>query len=100
MIHPSLSLPLDSIRDLCRRFGVRELAVFGSARRLDFREDSDVDFLVEFQPEVRIGLVEYAGLQNQLEDLLGRKVDLVTKHGLKQPIAREVLGSREIIYAA
>ena len=70
------------LAELCRRYFVRELAVFGSAARGEMRPDSDVDLLVEFMPEAEVGLLEHAGLMLDLTDLLGRKVDLVSKRAL------------------
>ena len=58
---------------------MRELSVFGSAARGEMRPDSDIDLLVEFLPEAEIGLLEHAGLMLDLSQLLGRKVDLVSK---------------------
>ena len=72
----ALPLPMNEIRAICERYRVAELAVFGSAVRDDFREDSDVDFLVTFQTDARIGLFEFGGMQIELEDVLRRKVDL------------------------
>lgn len=100
MINPNLKIPLQEIRALCRRYQVRELALFGSALRKDFRSDSDVDFLVEFEPDAPIGFLEFAALQNELSDLLHRKVDLVPKKGLKSLIRDEVLSQIEVIHAA
>jgi predicted nucleotidyltransferase len=76
------------LADLCRRYGVRELSVFGSAARGEMRPDSDIDLLVEFLPDAEIGLLEHAGLMLDLAELLGRKVDLVSKRALK-PLIRE-----------
>jgi uncharacterized protein len=89
-----------SVVELCRRYHVRELSVFGSVARGDWRPDSDVDILVEFLPNAGIGLLEYAGLMNALSDLLGRKVDLVSKRGLKPLIRDSVLGDARLLYAA
>ena len=98
--------PFDEIRskqpqleEICRRYGVKELSVFGSALREDFRPDSDYDFLVEFNSDANIGLLELSGMKFALEDVFGRKVDLVTKAGLKQFIRDAVLGQARIIYA-
>lgn len=79
---------------------MRELALFGSALRKDFRSDSDVDLLVEFEPDAPIGFLEFTALQNELSDLLHRKVDLVPKKDLKQLIRDEVLSQIEVIHAA
>jgi len=95
-----LEVPTSAIADLCRRHQVRELAVFGSAARGDARPDSDIDLLVEFQPEARVGLLGFARLMNELTELLGRKVDLVSKPGLKPLIRDSVLAEARVIYAA
>jgi predicted nucleotidyltransferase len=91
---------LPQIAEICRRHGVRELLLFGSALGSDFRPDSDFDFLVEFLPETKIGLFEYVRMQHELEDLLQRKVDLVSKSGLKPRIRESVLSRTESVYAA
>ena len=89
-----------SLRDLCRRYSVRELSVFGSAARGEMRPDSDIDILVEFLPGAGIDLVDYAGLMLDLSSLLGRKVDLVSKNGLKPLIRSAVLQEARLLYAA
>lgn len=100
MIHATLEIPREALRTVCERFSVRELAIFGSAARADFSQESDVDVLVEFQPGARIGIIEFGKLQEQLADLLGRRVDLVSKLGLNPLIREEILRAREIVYAA
>jgi hypothetical protein len=89
-----------SLAELCRRYRVRELAFFGSAAREEMRPDSDIDLLVEFLPDSGIDLVDYAGLMLELSQLLGRKVDLVLKKGLKPLIRASVLGEARLLYAA
>jgi len=93
-------LPVDSIRELCLRYHVKELSVFGSAARGDMRADSDIDVMVEFEPGARIGLLKFEALSEELEVLLARKVDLVTKHGLKPWIRPHALKEARIVYAA
>ncbi|HSW50319.1 MAG TPA: nucleotidyltransferase family protein [Bryobacteraceae bacterium] len=88
------------LKDICRRHGVRELAVFGSAARGEMRQDSDIDLLVEFHPEAQIGLLEHAGLMLDLSELLGRRVDLVSKRGLKPLIRDSILQESRPVYAA
>lgn len=85
---------------ICRKYRVRELALFGSAARGEMRPDSDIDLLVEFLPQAEIGLIDYAGLMLDLGSLLGRKVDLVSKRGLKPLIRLSVLGEAQTLYAA
>ena len=96
---------LPQIAEICRRHGVRELLLFGSALvgGPGFSINAaanDIDFLVEFLPETQIGLFEYVRMQHDLEKLLQRKVDLVSKRGLKPLIREEVLSNTERIYAA
>ncbi|MGE5646337.1 MAG: nucleotidyltransferase family protein [Acidobacteriota bacterium] len=95
-----IELPMDRIADLCRRYGVKELSVFGSAARGGMRPESDIDILVEFEPGARIGLIKFATLSDELQSLLGRKVDLVTKPGLKPRVRPEVLREAQLVYAA
>lgn len=95
---PEIREKLPQISDICRRYGVRELSLFGSAVGTDFRPESDYDFLVEFHPEAHIGLIKLINMERELGDLLHRKVDLVPKRGLKQGIRDTVLHSAEIVY--
>ena len=88
-----------AIADFCRRHGVRELSLFGSVLRDDFRPDSDVDVLVEFFPGSRIGLFEFCNMIQELETILGKKVDLVTMNGLHPRIRDTVLAAREVLYS-
>jgi hypothetical protein len=100
-LHPG-ELEIDSARlaDLCRRHRVRELSLFGSAARGELRTDNDIDLLVEFLPDADVGLIEHAGLMLDLERLIGRKVDLVSKRGLKPRIRSSVLRDARLVYAA
>ena len=94
-----IEIDTEALAELCKRYHVRELSLFGSVLRDDFRDDSDVDVLVEFEPEARIGLFRYFDLQSELEGLFCRKIDLVTKRGLKRVIRDDVLASSEVMYA-
>ena len=86
--------------EVCRRYGVRELSVFGSAARGESRPESDIDLLVEFLPEAEPGLLDHAGLMLDLSELLGQKVDLVSKNGLKPLIRDSVIQDSRRFYAA
>ena len=88
------------IFELCKKNKVKELSIFGSRARGDNREDSDYDFLVEFQPDADIDLFDYSGMQVDLEDIVGQKVDLVDKIGLKRRIREGVLAEAEPIYVS
>ena len=96
----NIEVPEKELAELCRRYYVRELALFGSVLRDDFRPDSDVDVLVEFEPGAPIGLIEHLSLQEELSGLLGRRVDLVSKRGLHLRLKRSVLASSQVLYAA
>jgi predicted nucleotidyltransferase len=95
-----LAVPVARLAALCRRYHVRELALFGSALREDFSANSDIDLLVEFEPHAEIGFWDLSGLQIELEQLVGRRVDLVPKHGLKPPLREHVLAGSRMLYAA
>ena len=94
-----IAFPLHKIAELCRRYHVRELAVFGSAARGEVRPESDIDLLVEFDPDARVGLIDYASLMLDLTSLLGRNVDLVDKGGLKPLIRSDILAEARTLYA-
>lgn len=96
----TLDLPMERIVALCREYHVRELSLFGSALRDDFRADSDLDFLVLFEPEATIGFLELAALQDALADAVARPVDLVSKRGLHPVIRQQVLDDALVIYGA
>ena len=90
----------NKLADLCRNYDVRELSLFGSAVRGEMRPGSDIDIMVEFDPGARIGLLKFESLSEDLEALVGRKIDLVTKRGLKAWIRPQVLKEARIVYAA
>ena len=95
-----LEIPKEALAAFCRRYQVRRLALFGSALRQDFRLDSDVDVLVEFEPEAHVGFLALSRMQRELAELIGRPVDLVPREGLKPVIREAVLSSAEELYAA
>jgi uncharacterized protein len=85
--------------DFCRRNRIRWLALFGSVLRDDFRPDSDVDGLVEFEPEAQVTLLTLSRLQRELAGILARPVDFVLKDGLKRRIRDSVLARAQVVYA-
>lgn len=93
-----INVPRSKIEAFCRRNGIRRLAFFGSVLHDDFTPRSDVDMLVEFGSETRIGLIGLAGIENDLSRLIGRKVDLNTAGCLSPYFRDEVLNEAEIIY--
>lgn len=90
----------ERIAKLCRKHRVRELSLFGSRSRGDNRDNSDFDLLVEFLPDAGIGLIEYSRMQIDLSRILEKKVDLVTKKGLKSYVRDNVLADATPIYEA
>lgn len=94
-----IELPKDQIAGFCRRNHIRRLAVFGSALRADFKESSDIDILVEFEPDHIPGLFGMARMERELSIVLGRKVDLRTPEDLSRYFRQEVLKEAEVQYA-
>lgn len=88
------------IAEICRRYQISELSLFGSQVRGDFTTKSDFDFLVVFEPDAKIGFIELGFIQEELENIVEKPVDLVPKDGLKKLIERQILEESEIIYAA
>lgn len=98
-----ISLHREELRDLCRRFHVRRLEVFGSAARGDFDPTrSDIDLLVEFEPLQPGAYVDaFFGLKEGLEKLFGRPVDLVSAASIRNPYFRQsVERTKALLYAA
>ncbi|MEU1882884.1 nucleotidyltransferase family protein [Streptosporangium sp. NPDC020072] len=85
---------------LCQRFGITELSVFGSVARGDDRPESDLDLLYVHAEGAPLGLLEIITLQEELEDLFDRPVDLVAKRYLNESIRDEVLHDAQVLYAA
>jgi uncharacterized protein len=73
MATPRIPLPHDALADFCRRHGLRSLSFFGSVLRDDFTDESDVDVLIELEPGHTVGYIGFAGLEEELSELLGRK---------------------------
>ena len=95
-----IQIDASTLSELCRRYSVKELSLFGSAVRSEMHPGSDIDLMVEFQPGIRIGLVKFETFIEDLESLTGYKVDLVTKRGLKPWIRPNVLKDARLIFAA
>jgi hypothetical protein len=99
-VHDRVEIDEVKLAEICRRYHVRELALFGSVLREDFRDDSDIDILVEYEPNAPVGLYEHFDLGEELARLLGRNVDLISKRGLNPLIRDDVLASSQPVYAA
>jgi len=97
----NIEIDEEAIAAFCRKWKVREFSLFGSVIRDDFRPDSDVDVLVSLEENSGIGLWEMSDMLDELEEMFGRKVDLVEKDGLRNPFRRHaILNGREVIYTA
>ena len=94
-----IDIPHERIADFCRRRHIRWLALFGSVLRDDFRPDSDVDILVEFEPGTRLGFA-FFNVQEELSQIIGRRVDLRTPRELSKYFRDEVLAEAEDVYVA
>jgi len=79
-----VELDVPTLADFCRQRGIVRLELFGSALRDDFREDSDLDLLCTLRPDVKCGLFEWIALKFDMEKLLGRPVDLVSRKGIER----------------
>jgi predicted nucleotidyltransferase len=94
-----VEIPKEQIEAFCRRNHIRRLAFFGSVLRDDFTPESDVDVLVEFEPGVRVGL-RFFGMEQELSEILGRRVDLNTPGFLSKYFRDEVIAEAEVLYGA
>ena len=87
-----------ALHRFCEKHQIVRLAIFGSVLRDDFGPKSDVDVLVEFDPAARIGLIRFASIENELSELIGRRVDLNTIESLSKYFRDEVLSEAEYLY--
>ena len=92
------SIPKARLAEFCKRWNISELALFGSALREDFRPHSDMDVLVSFTPQARVTLFDMVRMQEELRDIFGREVDLVSKRGLEN--SRNYLRRKQILELA
>ena len=94
----NLNIPSKKIAEFCKKNHIRKLSLFGSALREDFRVDSDVDVLVEFEPGTRVGMIRLGGLEIELGEILGRNVDLNTPGFLSKYYRDKVLAEAVVHY--
>lgn len=101
---PHIPFPPDQIAEFCQRWQINELALFGSVLRDDFHPNSDIDILVTFGPAAQRGFLALAQMQAELEAILGRDVDLVSKRAIERSqnwIRRKnILETAQVIYVA
>ncbi|NJL38132.1 MAG: nucleotidyltransferase family protein [Leptolyngbyaceae cyanobacterium RM2_2_4] len=99
----NIELPIEKIQEFCDRWQISEFAVFGSVLRNDFRPDSDTDVLVTFAPEAKRGLTETLQMKEELQNILGRKVDFIVKAAIERSEnwlrRKNILESAQVVYA-
>ena len=99
---PHIDIPKEEVAAFCRRWQITELALFGSVLREDFQPDSDVDVLVRFDSQARHTLFDMVRMQEELQRVLGRHVDLVSRRGIEQSRnyirKNAILKSAEVVY--
>jgi predicted nucleotidyltransferase len=98
MLNQHLTIPYDEIAAFCQRHHIRKLSLFGSVLREDFSEDSDVDVLVEFEPDAHVGLFGMGEIQMELTEMLGREVDLKTEGFLSRYFRQKVVDTAVTLY--
>lgn len=91
-------IPKSKIAAFCKRWKITEFSIFGSALSASFRPDSDVDVLIAFAPEAKVSLFELVQMQEELRQIFGREVDLITKDGLER--SRNYLRKKAILETA
>jgi len=94
-----IQIPKKKIEEFCKKYHIRKLSFFGSVLREDFGPQSDLDILVEFEAGQVVGLIRLAGMEIELSEILGYKVDLRTPAELSRYFRQEVLDSAEVQYA-
>jgi len=95
----NIAVPKAQIAAFCKRNRIKRLALFGSVLREDFTPESDVDVLVEFEPDARVGL-RFFRMERELAEILGRKVDLNTRGFLSRHFCDQILAEAEVLYDA
>ncbi|MEE9200772.1 MAG: nucleotidyltransferase family protein [Candidatus Brocadiales bacterium] len=93
-----LDIPQEKTAEFCRRHHIRKLSLFGSVLREDFGPDSDVDVLVEFEPAHVPGYIGLAGMELELSEIFGKKVDMRTPQELSRYFRNEVCSSAQVQY--
>ncbi|MEK7678659.1 MAG: nucleotidyltransferase domain-containing protein [Deltaproteobacteria bacterium] len=101
MAKVKIEVQTERIQAFCRKWRVRELALFGSVLSEDFRPDSDVDVLVSLEEDAPWSAFDLVDMVDELKSIFGREVDLLEKEALRNPFRRHsILSNREVLYAA
>ena len=102
MIESIMKIPKDQIAEFCRRWHIKEIALFGSVLRDDFGPESDVDILVSFSGDAEWGLLDHLKMEEELAAIFNRKIDLFTKRAVEQSHNKlrrqEILRTAEVVY--
>ncbi len=93
----AINIPKEQLRDFCRRWKISDFALFGSVTRIDFRPESDIDVMVQFEKGSTWSLLDMVDMREELRGIFGREVDLLTRFGVEQSLNRyrreAILGS-------
>lgn len=102
MIEAAIQIPKKQIAEFCRRWHIKEIALFGSVLRDDFGPESDLDILVSFSADADWGLLDHLKMEQELTAIFNRKIDLFTKRAVEQNHNRlrrqEILRTAEVVY--
>lgn len=102
----SIKIPInhEKIAEFCEKWKITKLEFFGSVLRDDFRDDSDVDVLVSFEPGAQVTLFHFVEMQRELSKIIGREIDLVSRRGLETSLnylrRKSIFSSAQVFYAA
>ena len=100
MVKKRIKISKDALKDFCKKYHIRKLALFGSVLRSDFNPTSDIDVLVEFEPGKEPGFLRLVRIELELSDLFGgRKIDLITERALNPHLREKILKEAEVQYA-
>jgi uncharacterized protein len=100
-MNPQVHIDREALARFCRKWRIREMCLFGSAIREDFGPESDLDFLISFEPAAGWSLYDFVNLRDELAELTGREVDVVVKESIRNPYRKEEILSRyEVLFAA
>ena len=98
-VNSKINIPIDAVKDFSRRHHIRKLSLFGSVLRDDFGPESDVDVLVEFEPDAKVGFFKLYDIEQELSDLFGgRRVEINTSRSLSKYFRNEVLAEASVVY--
>ncbi len=104
MLKTRIEIPYEQIAEFCKRWKVKEFALFGSVLREDFRSDSDIDVLLSFEKGTQWSLFDLGGMQQELEAIFNRSVDILTRQGVERsrnPYRKKaILESAQVVHAA